>query len=165
MTNCERARNTPPDYYVKQTFTSLQECIDERRSITHQVPEDGEEDAAGGDVGGDLGGEAGGDDDDEDEDARVEEVEDGELSPHPGRQPRDLRGLGQGEAAAEEEHERPGHPVVDDLPPQQAGGGGGRAQICNVETVERDREGGSRTVFLLWSRENRIVMLRPRAVL
>ena len=116
----------------------MQECIDERRSITHQVPEDGEEDAAGGDVGGDLGGEAGGDDDDEDEEARVEEVEDGELRSHPGRQPRDLRGLGQGETTAEEEHERPGHPVVDDLPPQQAGGGGGRAQICNVE---RGREG------------------------
>lgn len=131
--------------------------VAQRERSTHQVPEDGEEDAAGGDVGGDLGGEARPDDHDEGEDAGVEEVEDGELRPHPRRQPRDLRGLGEGEPAAEEEHERPGHPVVNYLPPQQTGRGGGGAQFCDGGEGVR----GDATIFLLWSRENSIVMLRP----
>ena len=120
----------------------------QRECSTYQVPEDREENAAGGDVGGDLGGEGGPDDDDKDEDAAVEEVEDGELRPKPGRQPRDLRGLGEGEPAAEEEHERPGHPVVDHLPPQQSGRGGGGAQLCD------GGEGTEATIFLLSTREN-----------
>ena len=48
--------------------------VAQRERSTHQVPEDGEEDAAGGDVRGDLGGEARPDDHDEGEDAGVEEV-------------------------------------------------------------------------------------------
>ena len=86
-----------------------------------EVLEDGEEDADGGHVGGDLGGHGGARAHDEAEDGRVEEVEDLELRPDPEGEAGDVDRLGQGEAAAQQEHQRPRQLRVNRAPVQETG--------------------------------------------